>query len=322
METLIISKEDCSELLTYEKCIPSMKDALLQISSGKAVNLQRMFVPNDNNTRVAIMPSTSNTEEVSGGKVIVFGNKETSQGIVPLFCTKTGRLLAITDAKVMTTVRTASTSAAATDVLAKKDSSVLAILGAGKQGRAHAIAISKIRDIKTINIWSYKEETINSCIEYLTNELPNINIVFCKTAKEAVVNADIICTTTAGSDKPILKGKWLKDGVHINGVGACNAKRLECDLDTLNNCKIYTDWTEASIQSSGNFAIPMSNGEFNVTDIKGEVGEVLLNKIEGRISNDEKTFFSSVGISIQDLISANVIYKEALKNKKGIAVKL
>lgn len=322
MKTLIISKKECSELLTYERCIPAMKDALVQISENSAVVLQRMFIPNDNNSRLAIMAATSNKEEISGGKIIVFGNKETSQGIVPVFCTKTGRILAITDAKVMTKVRTASTSAAATDVLARKDSSVLAILGAGNQGRAHAIAICKIRNIKTINIWSYKEETIKSCIEYLNKELPNINIVFCETAKEASINADIICTTTAGSEKPILEGSWLKDGVHINAVGACNAKRLECDLEVIKKCSVYTDYTEASILSSGDLAIPLSNNEISLSDIKGEVGQVILNKIEGRTSNTQNTFFESVGISIQDLISANLIYKAALEEKKGIEVEI
>lgn len=322
MKTLIVSKKESEELLTYERCIPKMRDALKSISEQKSVVLERFFIPNENNTRLAIMPAACNNTEVMGGKVIVFGNKESAQGIVPLFCTKTGRLLAITDAKVMTKVRTASTSAAATQILSRKDSRVLAILGAGNQGRAHAIAISKVREIKDIYIWSYKNETIDSCIEYLKLKLPNTNIIKCIDAKDAVLNADIICTCTAGSDTPILRGEWLKDGVHINAIGACAKTRLEVDVEVLKKCSVFTDWTKASLSSSGDLAIPIGNNEITSDVIKGEVGEVIIGKIEGRISDKENTLFQSVGISIQDVISAHIIYKAAKEENKGVYVEI
>ncbi len=321
-KTLIINKKLCEELLTYERCIPKMKDCLIAISQKKAVNLQRFFVPNENNTRLAIMSAACNNEEVMGGKIIVFGKSSLSQGIVPLFCTQTGRLIGITDAKVMTKVRTASTSAAATDILARKDSKVLVILGGGDQGRAHAIAISKVRNIKEIYIWSYKEDTINECVCFLKEKLPHIKIEGNTNAKEIVKNADIICTTTAGSDQPILKGEWLKNGVHINAIGACNAKRLEVDIDTMKKCDVFTDWNEASFKDSGNIAIPVSNNEYSLSNIKGEVGQVLIGEIEGRTTTDQNTLFSSVGISIQDLISAKLIYDIAIEENKGVFVEL
>lgn len=321
-KTLIISKEEALKLLTFERCIPKMKEALVSIAQDKVNILPRFFVPNEDNSRLAIMSGACNNTHIMGAKVIVFGNKETAQGIVPLFCTKTGRVKAITDAKVMTKVRTSSTSAAATDILAKKDSSILAILGGGNQGKSHAIAISKVRDIQTIYIWSYKQDTINSFEEYINNTLENVKVVKCSTVQEAVKDADIICTTTAGSDTPILKAEWLKKGVHINAIGACSNQRIEVDLNTMKLCKVYTDHTPSSISSSGNFAIPIKNNEYSVDEIIGEVGDVVLNKVLGRENNDEYTLFSSVGLSIQDIVSANIIYEAAVEENIGVYVQI
>ncbi|MFI3324655.1 MAG: ornithine cyclodeaminase family protein [Clostridia bacterium] len=318
-KTLIINRRECEKLLTYERCIPAMKEAFLDTAVDEPKVLGRQFLVHENGKRFALMPGSSESNRVTGGKFIFFSG----QGIVPLFDIDTGKLIAITDAHVLTLVRTASTSAAATDVLANKDAKTLAILGGGNQGKAHAIAISKVRNIEKIYVWSYKESTINSCIQYIKENLPSVEVVPCINAKDAVINADIICTTTsARTNIPILKGEWLKKGVHINAVGACSAVGIECDSQTIKKCKVYTDWTKASVLSSGDLAIPLKNGEIEMSHILGEVGKVLTGKIQGRTAHDDMTFFESVGISIQDVVSAYVIYKAAKDENMGIFVEI
>ena len=128
-------------------------------------------------------------------------------------------------------MRTAEKSAGATDILAKEDAKTLAILGGGKQGIAHALAICAIRNIEKIYVWSYRESTVESCCSALKKALCGIEIIPCKEGKDAVTHADIICTTTAAkTDVPILKGEWVKKGAHINAIGACRGrkKREEC----------------------------------------------------------------------------------------------
>lgn len=318
-KTLIVSRKECEKLLTYERCIPAMKEALLETAVPKPKVLGRQFLVHENGRRFALMPASSESNRVTGGKFIFFSG----QGIVPLFNIDTGNLVAITDAHVMTLVRTASTTAAATDILANKNAKTLAILGAGNQGKAHALAISMVRDIETIYVWSYTESTVNSFVHYIKEVLPNTKIIVCKERKDAVINADIICTTTsARTDIPILEGKWLKKGVHINAVGACSPVGIECDSETIKRCKVYTDWTEAAINSSGDLQIPLANGEIEKEHILGEVGKVMLGEISGRTSEDDMTFFESVGISIQDVISANIIYKAAKAMDMGTYVEI
>lgn len=327
-KTLIINKEECAKLLTYERCIPAMRDALVSISGKDAVVLQRQMIPHEGGNCLAIMPASSMSEKVTGGKVIIFPGPATyqagtSQGIVPLFSTETGELLAITDAHVMTTIRTSSTSAAATDVLARKDAKNLAIVGSGNQGRAHALAISKVRDLKRIYVTDMMESSVVSCVEYLKEYLEGVEIIPCASAEEAVKEADIICTTTAGrSAEPVLKQEWVKEGVHINAVGACVPFGIECDTEILHKSRVYTDWTEAAARDSGDLAIPIASGMYKVEQIIGEVGQVISGEIEGRTSDTDNTFFETVGISVQDLISANIIYKAAKEKGMGIAVQI
>ncbi|MBR5265432.1 MAG: hypothetical protein IKV63_02320, partial [Clostridia bacterium] len=166
-KTLIINRKEAEMVLNYPDCIKAMENIFAAMSDGKVTNLQRTMIRHEGGCSLAIMPASDNSINVTGGKVIMFASPEaarnkTNQGIVPLFDTITGALKAIVDAELITVNRTAASSAAAANHLAKKDASVLAIFGGGKQGRAHALAVAAIRDIKKINVWSYHEETIQA----------------------------------------------------------------------------------------------------------------------------------------------------------------
>ena len=201
-KTLIINRKEAEMVLNYPDCIKAMEDVFAAMSEGKVTNLQRSMIRHEGGCSLAIMPASDNSVNITGGKIIMFPSKEaamnkTNQGIVPLYDTITGALKAIVDAELITVNRTAASSAAAANHLAKKDASVLAIFGGGKQGRAHALAVSAIRDIKKINVWSYSQSTIDSCCEYLKEKLPDVEIVACPDGKTAALDADIICTTTS-----------------------------------------------------------------------------------------------------------------------------
>lgn len=156
---------------------------------------------------------------------------------------------------------------------------------------------------------------------YIKEALPHVEVIPCKEQRDAVVDAGVICTTTsARTDVPILKGTWLKKGVHINAVGACSVQGIECDSQVIEKCKVYTDWTEASVSSSGDLATPLKNGEISMDHILGEVGRVITGELAGRTSPDDMTFFESVGISIQDVVSTYVIYQAALQEDMGTLV--
>lgn len=327
-KTLIINRKEAEMVLNYPDCIKAMEDVFAAMSEGKVTNLQRSMIPHESGCSLAIMPASDNSVNITGGKIIIFPGREaaknkTNQGIVPLFDTVTGALKAIVDAELITVNRTAASSAAAANHLARKDASVLAIFGGGKQGRAHALAVSAIRDIKKINVWSYSEETIKACCEYLAEKLPGVEIVPCVKGEDAAKDADIICTTTAAkTNVPILKGEWVKKGTHICAIGACKGTNRECDEELVIKSKVFSDMTAAVLRDGGDVAIPLSEGKINESHIICEIGDVIAGKHEGRTSDEEITLFKSVGISAEDVAASYLIYQKAKEQGLGTWVEI
>ena len=223
--------------------------------------------------------------------------------------------------RCITTIRTAATSASATRLLAREDASVLGILGAGKLGRAHVEAISLVRPIKKVYIWDIVPEAVDAYCAEMTKAYPNITFIPCKTAKEAVVDADILCTVTKAQE-PIVEGEWLKSGVHINAVGACSPVAREMATSVVQKARVYVDKTEAALRDGGDLVIPMNAGEWSADKVVGEVGEILLGKLEGRKTAEEITMFETVGIAVEDLASAYLIYQKAKEQGIGLEVEL
>ena len=143
----------------------------------------------------------------------------------------------------------------------------------------------------------------------------------CKTPEEAVRGADIICTVTQARE-PVLMGEWLKPGAHINAVGACWHGDRELDSAAMAKSRIYMDQREAVFREGGDVLIPLNAGELKEENIIGEVGEALLGRIPGRQNRSEVTIFESVGISVEDLAAAHLIYCLALEKGVGIDVEI
>ena len=325
-KTLLVSNAEAERLLKMGDCIAAMDEVLRDVSAGAITMLQRSMIHHKNGNILAGMPSTIDTKEITGSKVTIFPGPEarkngTAQGIVPIFDTVTGSLIAIVGAECITTIRTAATSASATRLLAREDASVLGILGAGKLGRAHVEAISLVRPIKKVYIWDIVPEAVDAYCAEMAKAYPNITFIPCKTAKEAVVDADILCTVTKAQE-PIVEGEWLKSGVHINAVGACSPVAREMATSVVQKARVYVDKTEAALRDGGDLIIPMNAGEWSADKVVGEVGEILLGKLEGRKTAEEITMFETVGIAVEDLASEYLIYQKAKEQGIGLEVEL
>ena len=322
-KTLIVNRELCGQLLTLKDCIPAMRDTLIAASKNEIKMLQRNMIPHDSGNMLALMPASLLDKKVTGSKVIIFPGQKTrkegtNQGIVPLFDTETGALLAIVDAELITVIRTAATSAAATDALACKDAHSVAILGAGNQGKAHAQAIALVRDIKKVYVWDMFPAAIEAACAVLREKLPGAEVIPCATPEEAVKDADIVCTVTATkTDAPFLKGSWLKKGAHVNAVGACSPVAREIETDVLTRSRVFLDWEEAALRDAGDLIIPINKGEVRKEDFIGEVGKVMTGELKGRVSDDDITVFETIGISVEDIAAAYLIYEKAKEQGLG-----
>lgn len=324
-KTRIISKAQAEALLTMKDCVAAMEETLRDVSAGATSMLQRSMMPQQKGNMFALMAADNKQQGLCGVKAIVFPGAEakkngTNQGIVPLFDSNTGALLAIVEAECITAVRTAATSAAATKVLARPESSHLAILGAGRIGRMHIEAILQVLPIRKVTVWNRTMERAESCCQWAKTAF-GIEAIPCGTAREAVCGADVVCTITQAKT-PVLEGAWLKPGAHINAVGACSGQARELDSEAVGRSRIYLDRRDAALRDGGDLAIPLAAGELSMENIVGEVGQVLLGQVPGRQSPEEITLFESVGIAVEDLSAAALIYRLACQRGIGTEVEI
>jgi ornithine cyclodeaminase len=327
MKVRIINQKQVQQLLTMRDCIGLMEKVLMSLAKGEAILPLRpvMWLP-EKNGALALMPSYLANPASMGVKVIsVFpGNTTTEydshQGVILLFETVNGRLLAIVDATSVTAIRTAAASGAATKILAREDASNLAILGSGVQAKTHLEAMLVSRNIRSVRAWSPTQEHLRDFVQRESRH-HNIDIKAVNNAEEAIRGADLICTTTS-STEPVLNFDWLSPGAHINAIGACVSTSRELDSNTIVRSRLFVDRLESALNEAGDFLIPKKEGLINDNHIQGEIGEVLIGSKKGRTSRDEITIFKSLGISVEDLASANFLFEQATSKNVGTEVEL
>ena len=321
MEPLFINKERIASLLPMNECIGVMEKMFRSLAAGECLQPLRhiMRLP-DGQGVLGMMPGYAGPLGVMGIKIIsVFhANSEAGlpshQGIVVLFDAKYGQPLMLFDALEITAIRTAAASALATKLLARTDASTLAVIGSGEQAKRHIEAISLVREIKQINIWSRKEKNATELAEKALKQY-NIPITVYKNAKEAIKNADVICTVTS-SKEPIVQHDWIAPGTHINAVGSSTSIARELDTATIIKSKLFTDCYESLFNEAGDFLIPKREGVVNNDHVKAEIGELLSGTKKGREDHKEITVFKSLGIAAEDIFSAFHIYQKINPEKK------
>ena len=323
---LVINQKQVEDILTMRSCIQVMEDVLMELAAGEAVQYLRSVVPIEKENLMGLMPGYLRKEGVIGAKVITIYPENhqhglpSHRGVVLLNDAKDGSLKAVMDGTKITAIRTAAVSAVATKSLSKKDSEILSLLGLGEQARTHLEAILLVRPIKQVNIWSRNMEKAKVWKTEMEQKYPVAIHVF-DTVTSAVREADIICTLTA-SIEPILRGEWVKEGAHINAVGACKAADRELDSELVRRSIFYVDRMESALNESGDYLIPLKEGVIDSNHIVGELGDVLIKKAPGRQSDSEITIFESLGLAIEDLAAANFIYHESVKLKKGTFISM
>jgi len=327
MKVLIVNQSEVGRLLPMKECIAVMRETLAAVERGEAIlPLRPVLRMPDKGGALGMMPSYLGNIDAVGLKVItVFhGNHGTKydshQGAVLLFETSHGQLLSIMDASSITGIRTAAVSAVATQLLAREDATKLAILGSGVQAKTHFAAIVEARSITSASVWSRNAGHAQQFAERESARY-GIPVVAIATVEEAVRGADIICTTT-GAREPILKGEWIAPGTHINAVGSSIAVARELDANAVKRSRLFVDRRESTLNEGGDFLIAKQEGVVSDDHILGELGQILLGKIEGRKSTEEITLFKSLGLAVEDLASANHIYKKAIDAGVGTYVEL
>jgi ornithine cyclodeaminase len=322
VKVLFVNEADVRELLPMDVCVGLMRDALAAFARGDAVLPLRSIVwlPGRSGA-LGSMPGYLGQPRSFGIKVISVmpGNTGTPydshQGVVLLFGLEHGEPLAILDASAITAIRTAAASAAATDALARPDAGDLALIGSGTQARTHLAAMRAVRPLRRVRIWSRTRASAERFARAAAADA-GVPVEVADTAEAAVRGADLVCTTTSAME-PVVRGAWLEAGAHVNAVGACHAAARELDTEAVHRARLFTDCRESCVNEAGDYLVPLAEGSIRAAHLLGEIGEVFVGRLAGRLSRDDVTLYESLGIALEDLAAAHHIHRRALAAGSG-----
>lgn len=324
---MVLSEKQVETLIDIDELISSLEKAHVQYSSGKAVMPVRLVVPLPQiQGRITSMPGFLNEDKSLGMKVVTYFQENPKRNLpailatIMLFSVETGKMIAVMDGSYVTAIRTACASAMATKALANAETPVLGILGAGVQARAHIQALTHVRKIQRIKIYS-PSGTSATRIKQDLEPIVKIAIDVAGSAEEAVRSADLLVTSSTAKE-PIVKNHWLKAGVHINAVGSHRPDDREIDAATVARAKIVVDSREAIMAECGDILLAIKEKAIDENHVYGEIGEILAGVKAGRSSAGEVTLYKSVGIAIQDVATANLVYRKALQRTVGSHVEI
>ena len=313
-ELLYLSRADVESLLDIDAMLDALAAALVAYSNGSAAAPPRTAVRVEGGM-LGVMPGYVPGAALESKLVSVFpANDEhglpSHQGLIALFDEKTGTPLAVMDGTYITAIRTGGTAAVAARALARDDASVLAILGAGVQGRSHLETFPRVRDFKEIRIASRNPERAAD----LAAHHPRARAA--SSFEDAVRGAEVVACCTDARE-PILLREWLKPGVHISAVGGTFGPEL--DAETVRACRVFVEWRGAVTN-----APPAGAHELQGLDPAEvtEVGEVIAGARPGRRSQDELTLYKSTGIAVEDAATAGLVYRQALRKDLGTRLAL
>ena len=324
---LIISHSQVRELLPMRDCMEAVAEALSDLARGEGIQPLRAGVRLPGGQGVlAWMPASLASGNPFGVKILsVFDNAsemglDSHQGGVMIFDPANGRPLALAEAGAITAIRTAAVTALATDRLALANATTLAILGAGTQARSHIEAMLEVRPITRIRLWS---RTLAKAERFAKEESARHGVAIDAVSgvAAAVEGADIVVTATSAR-KPILPGDLLREGMHVNAVGASVPSWRELDSEVVRRSTLFTDRRESLENEAGEYRLALDEGVIDEDHLQAEIGDILIGRHPGRTSDDEITLFRSLGLAVEDLAATSLVYERAVDRRIGTLVDL
>lgn len=308
-----------------------MKTAFLELTEGRALAPVRSVVEvNDDPSAMLMMPGYVPAANALGFKVVNFfaGNPSkrdlpTIHAIVCLIDDVTGIPLGIMEGGYVTALRTGAVSGAASDLMARPNSKVLTVIGAGVQGVTQAAAVCAVRPIEKIYAVDTRPEQLERYRSVVESDWPELasRVETTTDVAFAVAQADIICTATTAR-APVFDDADLKPGTHINAVGAFTPEMQEIPPDTVVRSRIVIDNLDAILAEAGDLLKPMNDGLIAQSHFTTELGHLVAGTATGRADDEEITFFKSVGNAVQDVVVARFAVDQAAAQGIGTSIDL
>lgn len=327
MKVLLLSRAEVEGLISMREAIEAVEGAFRAKGMGKAQMPPKSYVYFDRyKGDFRVMPAYLEDQGAAGVKIVnahPLNPKKhglpTVMATIVLLDPKTGAPLAIMDGTWVTNIRTGASGAVAAKYLARMDSRIVAMVGAGVQAKTQLIALKEVLDIEEVRVNDISAKNAQRYAEEMSKQL-GVKVKAVGDTGKAVEGVDVVVTTTP-SRKPILMNNWVSEGMHINAIGADAPGKQELDPNILTRAKIVVDDVEQAIHG-GEVNVPLSEGAIARGDIYADLGEVVTGKKPGRTSREEITIFDSTGLAVQDIATDWVVYQKAKKKGKGIEVEL
>lgn len=334
---LVLSRHDVEQLLTMTDTLAAVEEGFRQLAQGNVVMPQRAAtqIAPHNGLHLS-MPAFVGGEigALTIKIVTVYGDNPahyglpTIQGLLLVHDAKTGQVVAMMDAEHLTAMRTGAASGVASKYLARPDAETVVLFGAGALGPGQLAAVCAVRPIHRAYIITRTGDKDADFCQRMASELgievhatPFDIAQGKRNTQHAIAQADIICTAT-NSATPLFPGAWVRPGTHINAVGAYTRTMRELDTALIQRSRVFVDHRPAAGAEAGDILIPIAEGAFTQEQIAGALGEVVNGDVTGRTSNDEITVFKSVGLAMQDAVTAARIYAKAVTLGIGSQVQI
>jgi ornithine cyclodeaminase len=323
----LLNEQQVHSLLPMQDLIAAMESALAKFSAKDVLQpIRSVLVVGPTKAYYGLMPAYIPSPACMGAKIVtVFGenhkkNLPSHLATILLLDPDTGMLQAIMDGRYITEARTAAVSAVSTRFLAKADASTLAIIGSGVQARSHLEAYQHVRQLKDVRIWS---PSAHSRQRFVDDMSPSVNIPIraTDTAEQAVRGADLIVLVTS-SPTPVIEDAWISEGAHVVCVGACRPNQQEMPPQLVKRSRLYVDSRAAAVVESGDVVMNIAAGLFDASHIRGEIGELVLGRIDGRQTPRDITVFKSLGMAVEDVVAADLVFRRAAESGAGTELTL
>ena len=321
---LLLNRSDVQQVLAMAKAIDVVEAAFAELANNTAEMPPRtVMIDPPVGGWIAYMPAYLKSGGGLGVKAVtVYKDNPTKFGLPTTIGTilvqdnQTGEVVAAMDGGYLTAVRTGAVSGVATRHMARPDSKVGGVLGAGVQARQQAVAVAEASKVDTILTFSLDDDTSRREFADWVAQATGLDVQLATSTEALCRESDIVALATTAAN-PIVNADWWKPGAHINAIGSHAPGIRELDTASIQRARIICDQLDACMAEAGDLQIPVEDGDYAWSDIAGDLGDVVNGDTPGRTTDDEVTIFKSVGLAIQDISCAALVYREAVANDIG-----
>lgn len=323
----LLTEDHVKSLLSMSELIAAMEAAVARFSAGEVLQpVRTVLAVGPTKAFFGLMPAYVEEPARLGAKLVTVFHDNHARGLpshlatIVLLNPDTGALLALLDGRYITEARTAAVSAVSARHMAKADASTLAIIGTGVQARSHLEALAEVRAIRHARVWSRQARSRDRFVEEMTGRV-SARIEASDSAREAAEGADLVVLATS-SPSPVVEDQWIGPGAHVMSVGACRPDQREMAPELVARGRVVVDSRAAALVESGDVVIGMRERRFDESHVAGELGEVVLGRVPGRTAQDEVTIFKSLGMAVEDVVTADLVFRKAAETGAGTELAL